>query len=73
MYDFCSSVTGILSLGIIILGIIGYRKSMAEKAAPKDLSQTGSIPGEPDGEDTPDAENAESAKGTGNGEDTKAP
>lgn len=39
MYDFCSTVTGILSLGIIILGIIGMRNSQkAKDANKKDIS-----------------------------------
>ncbi|MCH5344246.1 MAG: hypothetical protein J1E64_09415 [Acetatifactor sp.] len=39
MYDFCSTVTGVLSLGIIILGIIGMRNSQkAKDANKKDIS-----------------------------------
>ncbi len=71
MYDFCSTVTGLLSLGIIILGVIGYRRSLAEKSAPKDLAQPAKKPEEQnggDGADPLEAGNSGNTEGIGDGE-----
>ena len=59
MYDFCSTVTGVLSLGIIILGIIVMRNSQkAKDADKKDISSKYNIAAD-DSEETPDDQEQE--------------